>query len=282
MGVSLVYVNTLMFPQALTGAFLNRMKVIVHVHEVESKYPWLYYQFLMLLTVLLAERIICVCDYILRQRRIPLRRRLLRKARVVYNASSFDRAPIERAPDGAVQIITVAGISRLKGIPDLVPFVRALKQRAGERPFVLKVIGRIDDPALHKHIERETARHGTSDLLIFCGEQADVEPFYRNAHILLHPARSDVFPLVLLEAASFSLPVITTDAGGCPEAVADGRTGFVVAVGDTEAMAERAFGLMSDRELYKTLSQASYQRYQAEFTPAIMISQLRRALDGLV
>lgn len=281
-GVSLLYVNTLMFPQALIAGRLNGLQCVVQVHETVERYPWLYYQVVLALAVSLAERIVCVCRFILGQRGILFRGRLKRKAHIVYNSISCKHPVTVRAVGDTLKLVAVMGITRPKGAMDLVPFAVALKRRLGERPFEIKVVGSIADPKMYKEIEADIIRHDLGDRLTLCGETSDLTSFYEDAHIFLHPSHADVFPMVLLEAACFSLPAISTDAGGCPEAVEDGKTGFIVPVGDYAKMADKVYEIASDETLYGKLSAASYRRYRENFTPAHMLAQLRSALDGLI
>jgi glycosyltransferase involved in cell wall biosynthesis len=51
--------------------------------------------------------------------------------------------------------------------------------------------------------------------------------------------------MVLLEAAATGLPLITTAAGGAPEAVVPGRSGWVVAARDPSALAKKMLELMA-------------------------------------
>ena len=67
---------------------------------------------------------------------------------------------------------------------------------------------------------------------------------YQEADIYLNGSEIDNQPLSILEAFACGLPVVTTNAGGIPDMVSDGETGFVVNRGDHEAMASRALRLL--------------------------------------
>jgi glycosyltransferase involved in cell wall biosynthesis len=67
---------------------------------------------------------------------------------------------------------------------------------------------------------------------------------YQEADIYLNGSEIDNQPLSILEAFACGLPVVTTDAGGIPDMVIDGETGFVVNRGDHEAIASRALRLL--------------------------------------
>lgn len=276
---SLVYVNTLTFLPALVGASLNRLPCIVHIHEVETTYPKLYYRLCIALAALLARRIICVCDYICRQSGLPFSKRLRDKSTVIPNSSSYPAEPIRRSIEGAARILSVVPVTKKKGAGDLIRFAHELS-RAG-RPFELNIVGQITDNELYRMLTAKLEGEGLASSVRFASEVEDPEPSYRSAHILVHPSHSEGHPRVLVEAANFSLPAVTTDAGGAPEAVSDGETGFVVSVGDYTAMAERVLQLIEDKDLYDHFSANAYQKYQNQFTRSQLVARVRGLIEGL-
>jgi glycosyltransferase involved in cell wall biosynthesis len=80
-------------------------------------------------------------------------------------------------------------------------------------------------------------------------EPKAVARYYQAADVYVHAARADTFPNTVLEAQACGTPVVATAVGGIPEQVADGRSGYLVSVGDAPALAERLTQLLSDNEL---------------------------------
>ena len=76
---------------------------------------------------------------------------------------------------------------------------------------------------------------------------------YDAADVYLNGSEIDNQPLSLLEAFACGLPIVTTDAGGIPFIVVDGKTGMVVPRGDYEQMAERALRLLNEPALTRTV-----------------------------
>jgi glycosyltransferase involved in cell wall biosynthesis len=76
-----------------------------------------------------------------------------------------------------------------------------------------------------------------------------VAGYYQAADVYVHAARADTFPNTVLEALACGIPVVATAVGGIPEQVEDGRTGFLVPVGDAPALAERLTQLLSEHDL---------------------------------
>ena len=85
---------------------------------------------------------------------------------------------------------------------------------------------------------------------IFAGaKKYDEIPVWMSAaDILVLPSYSEGLPNVVMEALSCGTPVIVTDVGGCPEVVRDGETGFVVSVGDVEALTDKIKYLLDNKD----------------------------------
>ncbi len=62
----------------------------------------------------------------------------------------------------------------------------------------------------------------------FLGVKGDVRPWFQAADAFVMSSAVEGMPVVLLEAAACGLPAVVTDAGGNPEVVISGKTGFVV------------------------------------------------------
>ena len=80
-------------------------------------------------------------------------------------------------------------------------------------------------------------------------DQERVAELYGASDIFLNGSEIDNQPLSILEAFASGLPVVTTDAGGIPDMVTNGETGFVVTRGDYQAMADCAMRLLENQEL---------------------------------
>ncbi|NDJ35770.1 MAG: glycosyltransferase, partial [Chloroflexi bacterium] len=84
--------------------------------------------------------------------------------------------------------------------------------------------------------------------------------------VLLHLAWSEGFGNAPLEAQAMGVPVVASDAGGLPENIADGVTGFIVPRRDPAAAAEKLALLARSPDLRARMGQAGRARVRAAFT----------------
>lgn len=93
---------------------------------------------------------------------------------------------------------------------------------------------------------RDIERLGLTAHVHFIGLRADPSPYYLAGDVFLLTSREDPFPCVVHEAMACRLPVLVfQDAGGAPEAIAEGG-GIAVPYCDTVAMAEALVDLAND------------------------------------
>jgi glycosyltransferase involved in cell wall biosynthesis len=85
---------------------------------------------------------------------------------------------------------------------------------------------------------------------------------YQSADVFVLTSESEGMPAVTLEAMSCGLPIVTTNVPGNQEIVRDGENGFLINVGDTEALAKSLARLIEGRELRQRMGERSRQLMQ--------------------
>jgi glycosyltransferase involved in cell wall biosynthesis len=98
----------------------------------------------------------------------------------------------------------------------------------------------------------------------------DLTPYYAasDAFVMNSQGLGENFGRVTIEAMTFKLPVLGTDAGGTPEIVEHGVTGLLHPAGieGQEKLADNILTLMENRELAKTMGDAGSRRVKEKFT----------------
>jgi len=106
----------------------------------------------------------------------------------------------------------------------------------------------------------------------------DVASHFEHSHILLFPSLNEVTPLVIIEAMSYGLPVLSTDVGGISELVRDGIEGYLVTPGDTATMVAHMARLVQAPELCNSLGTAGRLRYSSLFKLSRMASKYQQLM----
>jgi len=118
---------------------------------------------------------------------------------------------------------------------------------------------------------------------IFVGERRHEEiPLWMSAaDILVLPSYSEGLPNVVMEALSCGTPAIVTDVGGCPEVVRDGETGFVVPVGDVEALMDRIKYLIENEDLREKIGKLGRGDMIERYERGEVIGKLKEVYESL-
>lgn len=155
-------------------------------------------------------------------------------------------------PDEAI-VCHVSNFRKVKRIPDVLHvFAEIRAQRAAK----LVMVG--DGPE-RLPAERLAAELGISQDVLFLGKTCDVERILGVSDLFLLPSETESFGLAALEAMASSVPVIASRAGGLPEVVDHGVTGYLEDIGDVSAMAQRALHILSSESTLAMFSQQALE-----------------------
>ncbi|MDW8054133.1 MAG: glycosyltransferase family 4 protein [Anaerolineae bacterium] len=147
------------------------------------------------------------------------------------------------------RVLFVGQIGIRKGVPYLLEAWRKLQWRDAE----LWLVGRLL-PEMKPILTRYQNLEGVQ----LIGHTSDPASVYQQADVFAFPAIEEGSALVTYEAMACGLPVITTPNAGA--VMQDGEEGFLVAVRDVEALAERLDRLRGNPPLQRRMSEAARWR----------------------
>ncbi len=191
-----------------------------------------------------------------------------------YGLDELPTAPSEVTPEQAgvaPDAALVLAIGRLIEQKDHATLLRAFARVRDHLPHArLAILGW---GTLEEETRALVDELGLTDDVVLPGR---VEPraWLERAEVFAHTSRWEGFGIVLLEAMLAGLPVVATRVSAIPEIVVDGQTGFLVEVGDAEAVAAGLTELLDDPALLpkEALGQAGLARARGrgEFSVARM------------
>ncbi|MDO6435545.1 glycosyltransferase family 4 protein [Flavitalea sp. BT771] len=188
---------------------------------------------------------------------------------------------VERVPNpGAVRLLFLSNYVRSKGIIDLIDALE--KVAATHRNFHLRLVGKPYDVSieeLNDHIRQKKL----NDLITVCGPRYKEEKLeeLRQADLFVFPTYypNEAFPLVLLEAMQWGLPIVTTREGGIPDMIEEGVSGLLIDQRDISALADKILLLLEDPAKRIAMGAAARERFMTKFTLPRFEQDMLKILD---
>ena len=177
-------------------------------------------------------------------------------------------------------VFSLGALAYDKGMTHLVEAMRRLWAAGSPATLVLAGATMLQDFATYfsgvPAADRDRCR-----LLGFIADE-DKRDAFAACDLFAMPSRVETFGIVYLEAWLYDKPVIGAAAGGVPEVIADGTTGYLVPFGDVPMLADRIARLLADPALRARLGQAGHAAVLREHTWDAKIARITQIYEGLV
>lgn len=130
---------------------------------------------------------------------------------------------------------------------------------AGDGPIKDKVIAKIEEFNLKQVVEYLGSVNGEEKKI-----------FFNEIDILALPAISmkddrDGIPVVLMEACSYGVPILTTDVSGIPEICINGYNGFLIKERDTQAIYDSIKQFKNDIDMQNEMSKNAFRLFMEKY-----------------
>lgn len=182
-----------------------------------------------------------------------------------------------------IELLFLSNLIESKGVFTLLKACQLLQ--AKQLPFLCTFIGSEGDVTIEDFQDKVNELE-VSDCVHYAGRKYGLakENFYSKSDIFVFPTyyHNECFPLVLLEAMQFSLPVVSTFEGGILDIVEEGKTGFLVQQQDAVALAEKLEVLILNHELRLRMGEAGRKRYEEHFTIGVFEQRFSYIMNELV
>lgn len=175
---------------------------------------------------------------------------------------AFFELPNRERPE---RILFAGSVDERKNALDL---LRALARVRELYPDVeLHVAGRENSASYGRALRDYVADHGLAENVVFRGllTHEQMLEAYSEAAIVALTSRQETQPMAVIEGMASGKPVVATRVGGVTDLVSDGRTGFVVELGDIDSLAERIESLLQDERLRRRIGAAAREAASARF-----------------
>ncbi|MBO5428230.1 MAG: glycosyltransferase family 4 protein [Prevotella sp.] len=172
------------------------------------------------------------------------------------------------------KVLSIGRLTEQKGFDLLLKAWELVEKEVED--WCLEIVGSgVDEDKLHKMIKDFNLKR-----VIVSSYTNDVRSKYMNASIYCLPSRTEGFGLVIIEAATMSVPSVAFACGGPNEIISDGENGFLVERENYEVMAEKLVQLMNDDGLRVKMSYKCFEMSR-EFSIDNIMSKWVRLIDSL-
>lgn len=169
-----------------------------------------------------------------------------------------------------------------KGVYVLLDACKILKDKGYK--FICNFVGGESKEITREVLENEANERGISEYVVYHGPKygEDKVAFFSNADIFVQPTLNDCFPLTLLEAMQYQLPIVSTREGAVPDIVSDGKNGFVCKREDAADTATAIETLLGNKEKCAQMGENGYKIFKERFTLNIFNENITNVLKGIV
>ena len=163
-----------------------------------------------------------------------------------------------------------------KDHPTFLRAAKRVKESVADAAFIIAGEGEM------KEATQELAKSlGIADRTFFIGRCEDVGAVLSISDVCVLSSTSEGFSNAILEYMAAGRPVVSTDVGGAREAVEDGESGYLVAAGDHERMADRIIALLQDPQKAGAMGEFGRQIVNEKFSSQKQLQNVESLYDEL-
>lgn len=184
------------------------------------------------------------------------------KGVVIHNCFNPFAEPIDKKEVKPVTILTCARFEHFKDYESAIAAISMLKAKTS-LDFKYRIVG---TGSMKDQVLSWIDQYQVGDVVDIIENPEDIDQHYRQADIYFCSSTYEGLSNSVLEAMNRCLPIVSTRAGDHDRLAVDNETGFLVEVGDRQAMADRLLALVEDFELRTRLGANAYQNLISNYS----------------
>ena len=130
--------------------------------------------------------------------------------------------------------------------------------------------------------ENQVRESNMGDKVLFAGWQQDVPSILAASDLLVLPSLSEGLPFVVPEAMAAGLPIVATRVGGIPEAVVEGKTGFLVDAASALELQQAIVRMLDNPDNMREMGVAGNKRATEEFNVERMVADTCKVYSAIL
>ena len=164
------------------------------------------------------------------------------RIKVINNPLPFDSKEVSSCKNK--KVISIGRLDEQKGFDILIDVWRKVNEKHPD--WILEIYG---EGSLRKELQDKIDSLNLTDTLILKGNEKNIQLKYLESSIYVMSSRYEGMPMVLLEAMSCGLPLVSFDCPcGPKDIIKDGENGFLIKFGNIDEMAEKISYLIENED----------------------------------
>ena len=205
------------------------------------------------------------------------------KIHVIHNAIKTEQEYFQRKPVHTIRILSAGRVIAEKDYLTALKAIKKVKDSIDFNiPFNYTIVrgGRdVRGGRVAKHLRAFIIKNDMEDYVDLVNHVEDINNFYRQSDVFLITSANEGMPNVVMEAMSWSLPVVATDAGDLSYLVMNEQNGYVCPVGGYREIAESLIKLLKSHEKRVIFGKKSHDHISRNFNEQTMLLSYRELLS---
>lgn len=168
----------------------------------------------------------------------------------------------------------IGNISRLVTLKNHIFLFKIFRELIKDYPNLKLVL--VGNGPLLNSLKTSSIEMGISSFVIFLGERDDVPQLLSAFDMFILPSLTEGISITLLEAMASGTPVVASDVGGNPEIIKNERTGFLIALHETDKWIFSIRSIIEDFNKRKQISEAGRKFVRERFSLTGMLKQYEK------
>lgn len=181
----------------------------------------------------------------------------------------------KRKPNKPLVIGLIGRFESRKGFDDFILAFKILKNQGFDLHAVIAGGGCDEWEVKFKNMIND---NGLSHNIKLLGWVNDKEAFYKSIDIFCFPSRHETFGIALIEAMSYGLPIVSTNAQGPRELLQDSKDSIICNIGDPLDMAEKLKLLVNNPDLREVIGKNARQKVEDLYSTSKVYSLINDTL----
>jgi glycosyltransferase involved in cell wall biosynthesis len=203
---------------------------------------------------------------------------------VIPNGVDVGKCQRTRQEEEKIRILFLGALSEGKGAIDIIQSAKVLRERGCHLTFQMvgawasddfknRALGLIDEAGLTDIFEFSGVLKGDAKWQAY----ADADVFFFPSHY-----QSENFPLVLIEALAYGLPVVSTNWRGIPQLVGDSNAAILCEINAPEQYADALEEVAKHPDRREQMGRAAQQHYETCYTREKFLARMEEVFRSLL